>query len=176
VNAVISGNVSEAEFNINDLTDATFTFRILHLLERNQYLLEHPRAMFLGAGLIPENSKLVDKMFDFKIGLVEELTGATAQVDTADISYSSLFLRLGYLGTFLYLSLFVYLMVYFYKKRNNRYAFFSFLYLVLTFGDSFFSANLLHPVTFLLPLISYHIINKVESENSNKQKLTNGEK
>jgi hypothetical protein len=103
-------------------------------------------------------------MFDFKIGLIEELSGATVQLDTGDISYSILFLRLGYLGSFLYLLLFVYLMVFFYKKRDNRYAFFSFLYLILTIGVSFFSANLLDPVTFLMPLISYHIVKKTDNE------------
>ena len=166
IQAVVSGNIDAKEFNIDNLggEEGTFTFRILHLLERNQYLIDHPKAMVLGAGLIPEDSKLTDKMFDFKIGLVEELTGATIQLDTGDISYSVLLLRLGYLGTFLYLLLFIYLMVFFYKKRKNGYALFSFLYLILSFGDSFFSANLLNPVTFLLPLISYQIIRKTELE------------
>jgi len=167
---VISGTFDPTEFNIDNLggEEGTFTFRILHLLERNQYLIEHPKAMVLGAGLIPENSKLVDKMFDFKIGLVEQLTGAATQIETADISYSVLFLRLGYVGTFLYLSLIVYLMVFFYKKRENRYSLFSFLYLILAFGVSFFSANLLNPVTYLLPLISYHIIKKTNPEGQQK--------
>jgi hypothetical protein len=164
IEAVVTGNIDTVEFDMEDLGNSTFTFRILHLLERNQYILEHPKAMFLGAGLIPEDSKMVEKTFDFKIGLVEELTGNAVQIETGDISYSVLFLRLGYVGTFLYLLLIIYLMIFFYKKRDNRYAFFSFLYLMLTFGDSFFSANLLHPVTYLLPLISYHIIKKTESE------------
>jgi len=166
VKAVVSGNIDATEFDIDNLggEEGTFTFRILHLLERNQYLLEHPKAMVLGAGLMPEDSKLVDKMFDFKIGLVAELTDHVVQLDTGDISYSILFLRLGYAGTFLYLLLIGYLMVFFYKKRENRYAFFSFLYLILTFGVSFFSANLLNPITYLLPLISYQIIKKTDSE------------
>ena len=163
VQAVVSGNILDVEFDVENM-EATFTFRVLHLLERNQYLLEHPQAMFLGAGLIPEDSKMVDRMFDFKIGLLEELTGARAQLESADISYSNLFLRLGYLGTFLYLSLFIYLMVFFYKKRENSYAFFSFLYLVMSIGDSFFAANLLNPVSFLLPLISYHIVKKTDGK------------
>jgi len=164
VQAVISGNFADANFDMDNLEDATFTFRMLHLLERNQYLLDHPKAIFWGAGLMPEDSKLVDKMFDFKIGLIAELTDVPIQLDTSDISYSVLFLRFGYIGTALYLLLIVYLMVFFYKKRDNRYGFFSFLYLVLTIGDSFFSANLLFPATFLLPVISYHIIKKTDFE------------
>jgi len=164
--AVVTGNISAEEFKMEDLGNATFTFRILHLLERNQYILEHPRAMIFGAGLIPEDSKLVEHMFDFKIGLVAEITGATAQLETGDISYSNLFLRLGYVGTFLYLLLIAYLMIFFYKKRDNRYGLFSFVYLILTFGDSFFSANLLYPYTFILPLISYQIIQKADAETT----------
>jgi len=169
VQAVISGDLTDTDFDMADLKDATFTFRALHLLERNQYLLDHPQAMFFGAGLIPEDSKLVDKMFDFKVGLIEELTGNVVQLETGDISYSILFLRLGYIGTFLYLLLIIYLMIFFYKKRDNGYGLFSFLYLILTIGVSFFSANLLHPVTLLLPLISYHIIKKTDSEKKQKK-------
>ena len=164
IQAVISGNITDTEFDMDNLGNATFTFRILHLLERNQYLIEHPVAMFFGAGLMPEDSNLVGKIFDFKIGLASELTDTTVQLDTGDISYSVLLLRFGYVGTFLYLLLIIYLMIFFYKKRQNKYGLFSFLYLILSIGVSFFSSNLLNPVTFLLPVISYHIIKKTDSE------------
>jgi len=163
IKSVVTGNISAEDFDMDYLGKSTFTFRVLHLLERNDYLLENRQAMFFGAGLIPEDSKLVNKMFDFKIGLIEEITGQTAQIETSDISYSVLVLRFGYIGTALYLLLIVYLMVFFYKKRENKYGFFTFLYLVLSIGDSFFAANLLFPVNFLLPLISYHIILKTDS-------------
>ncbi|MDR0864705.1 MAG: hypothetical protein LBO74_07210 [Candidatus Symbiothrix sp.] len=162
---VASGNFIDSDIVDWNEEGATFTFRIAHLLERNQYLLEHPQTMILGAGLIPEDSKKVEDMFDFKVGLVEELLDRTSQLETGDISYSILLLRLGYAGTLLNLLLFIYLMVFFYKKRENRYGFFSFLYLVLVFIVSFFSANLTSPVLFLLPLISYLIIKKTEQES-----------
>jgi hypothetical protein len=170
--------VASGDFaNVGGLSDigegASFTFRLAHLFERNQYLWEHPVSMIFGAGLFSEESKNLDKFFDFKIGLIEELTGGIAQMNTPDISYSTLFLRFGYVGTFLNLLLFIYLMIFFYKKRENKYGLFSFLYLILTFGISFFSANLVSPVTFLLPLISYQIIQKTESEDSlNKNNAT----
>ena len=171
IKTLVTGNYEDSDFDKDDLESSTFTFRILHLLERNQYLLDHPKAMFFGAGLMPEDSKLVDKMFDFKIGLVAELTGIPVQLDTGDISYSVLLLRLGYVGTFLYLFLIAYLMVFFYKKRSNGYGLFSFLYLILAIGVSFFSANLLQPVTFLLPLISYHIVKKSDSQKIANEKV-----
>jgi hypothetical protein len=166
---VASGDFMDTDIDITDMADATFTFRMAHLIERNQYLLEHPKAMFLGAGLIPEDSKKVDTMFDFKIGLVAELLNRTTQLDTGDISYSILFLRLGYLGTLLNLSLFIYLMVFFYKNKENKYGISSFLYLIVVFGSSFFSANLTLPLIFLLPLISYCIIKKTPVENDTER-------
>lgn len=159
---VMSGDVADADIDITELQNSTFTFRIGHLFERIEYLTENPEARIFGAGLIPEDSKMVDKLFDFQIGLLEELTDSTIQLETSDISYSVLFIRLGYVGTFFNLLLFIYLMVFFYKKRENKYALSSFLFLVLSIGISFFSGNLLMPVTFILPLISYNIVRKTE--------------
>jgi hypothetical protein len=163
---VLSGDVSaDVDIDMTELLESTFTFRIAHLLERNQYLLEHPKAMFFGAGLMAEDAKNVGKMFDFKVGLMSDLTGNVAQLDTGDISYSILLLKFGYLGTFLFLFLFVHLMVYFYRKRDNKYALASFLYFVMAFGIAFFSNNFVQPVAFLLPLISYCILKKTDIEN-----------
>jgi len=165
---VLSGEISmDMEIDMDDLQNSTFTFRMLHLFERNQYIMENPKAMFLGAGLMPEDSKIVEKMFDFKTGLSEGLTDRVIQLDTSDISHSVLLLRFGYLGTVLYLLLFVYLTVFFYKKRSNDYGFFSFLFLTLAFSNSFFSGILINPVTFILPLISYNIIKKMDFEKVN---------
>jgi hypothetical protein len=165
IRTVMSGNVTDMDIDIGDLRESTFSFRIAHLLERNQYILDHPKAMLMGAGLMTEDSKTTGSMFDFDIGLVEELSGSTVQLDTGDISYSFLVLRFGYLGAILNLVLFIYLMVYFYKNRENKYGFFSFLFFVLTFVVSFFASNLSYPMTFLLPLISYNIIKKTKIEN-----------
>jgi hypothetical protein len=163
---VVSGDFADVEIDMDGMSDATFTFRMAHMLERNQYLLEHPQAMIFGAGLLPEDSKKVDKLFDFNIGLLEELSGSTIQLDTADISYSLLLLRYGYAGTFIYLMIYIYLMIFFYKKRDNPYGLFSFLFLFFSFGVSFFSANLTIPVTLLLPMMSYCIICKMNIENT----------
>ena len=161
ISLVVSGdaaNIESLDIDIEDLQKSTFTFRITHLLERNQYLLEHPTAMLFGAGLMTEDSNLADKMFDFKIGLFDETLGKTVQLDTGDISYSVLIMRYGYIGTFIYLFLFAYLMVFFYKNKESGYGIFSFLYLIVAICVSFFSSNLLSPTVFLLPLISYGII------------------
>ena len=164
---VTSGNVAEideVDIDIEELQKSTFTFRITHLLERNKYLLDHPRAMLFGAGLMTEDSKLTNKMFDFKVGLLEETMGTTAQLDTADISYSILIIRYGYVGTLLVLSLYIFLMIYFYKNHNHPVGMFSFVYFILVIVVTFFSWILIQPISFLLPLITYNIIQKSKLE------------
>ena len=163
---VTSGNVADIEakdIDIEDLQGSTFTFRIAHLIERNQYLLEHPKAMLLGAGLMTEDSKLTGSMFNFDIGLIQESSGQTAQLDTGDISYSILLLRYGYLGTVLVLSLYIFLMSYFYKNRTDPVGLFSFVYIIVIIIGSFFSSILILPITFLIPLITYNIVQKNKS-------------
>jgi hypothetical protein len=166
IQRVVSGNVADVDIDIEDLQASTFTFRIMHFLERNQYLLDNPEAMFIGAGLMTEDSKLTGSIFDFDIGLIDELSDETVQLDTGDISYSILFLRYGYLGTLLILSLYIFLMVYFYKNRENPAGLFSFVYFIVVIIISFFSQILTLPVTFLAPLITYNIVrkNKLEHE------------
>jgi len=164
---ISEGNYIDADnIDVEELAESTFTFRIAHLYERNQYLLEHPKRILLGAGLIHEESKQTDRMFDFQLGLIEDLTGRRVQIDTSDISYSSLLLRYGYLGTLFVLFLYGWLMVYCFKHRKSKYGFFSFLYFVFSFGCSLFCANLTTPITWLLPIISYWIIEKESSEET----------
>jgi len=160
---VTSGNVADIDakdIDIEELQKSTFTFRIAHLLERNQYLIDNPQAMLFGAGLMTEDSKLTDSMFDFKVGLLEEVMGKTAQLDTPDISYSILIMRYGYIGTLIALSLYIFLLVFFHKNHNNPVGLFSFAYLIVVIVGTFFSYILILPISFLLPLITYNIIQK----------------
>jgi hypothetical protein len=164
VKNVLSGNFIDldTEMDINAMQESTFTFRMAHLIERMTYLHEHPLSMIIGAGLVVEDFKRIDSMFNFDIGLSEELTGRTVQIDTGDISYSILFMRFGYFGTALYLLPLIAMMIFFYKRKEDRYALFSFSFLVLTFGISFFSSNLTNPINYLLPMVCYHIVKKNE--------------
>jgi hypothetical protein len=170
---IANGNFAEVEeIDIEDFQKSTFTFRIALLYERNQYILDRPQAMLLGAGLIPENSKKA-KMFDFKIGLIDDITNEVVQTESGDISYVNLIFKLGYLGTALYLLLLIFFAVFFYKNRNNKYGLVSFLFGIQSFGVSFFSGNLLLPATYLLPLVSYFIIKKTDNHSDQEHKYRN---
>jgi hypothetical protein len=160
------------EIDIENFQNSTFTFRLAILYERNQYLWEHPENLLLGVGLIAEDSHKASTL-DFQVGLVDEITDKAAQIDCGDISYPSMIFRIGYLGTAFYLMLLIYLTVFFYKNRNHKYGFVSFLFWILSFGVSLFSSNLLLPATYLLPLIAYVIIRKTEQEEILPDTLNN---
>ena len=165
---VATGNFADIDandFDLEELQKSTFTFRIAHFLERNQYVLDHPTSMLTGAGLMTEDSKLTDTMFDFKVGLIEEALSKTIQLDTGDISYSILILRYGYVGTILVLILYIFLMCYFYKNHEDPVGLFSFTYFVVVILTSLFSYVLVQPITFVLPLITYSLLQKSKSKN-----------
>ena len=153
------------ELDPDEFLKSTFTFRMAVLYERNQYLWDNPKKLLLGGGLMPEDSPLTDNL-NFKIGLLNDNESRVTQVDCGDISYSSMLFRLGYLGTGMYLMILIYLSAYFYKKHNHKYGLVTFLFWIMTFGVSFFSSNLLLPPTYLLPLITYFIIQKTEQEKN----------
>jgi len=165
IQQVAAGNIMDVDIDVEDMQKSTFTFRMMHLIERNQYLLDNPKAMLFGAGLMTEDDKMTFDLFDFDIGLVEELSGEINQLDTGDISYSILLLRYGYLGTLLNLVLYGFLMVYFYRNRKYPFAFFSFIYFIVVFILSFFSNTLVVPATIVLPLITYNLVQKNKLEN-----------
>jgi hypothetical protein len=160
-----------AEGNINDIDDidmevlgtATFSFRMAILLERNLYILQRPITTLLGAGLLTEDSSLAG-LFDFHIGLKDDITDEIIKTEIGDISYATLTLRMGYLGTAAYLAVLIYLTAFFYKHRDNKYALTAFLYWIFSFGVSFFSSNLLIPATYVVPLIAYVIVKKTDQE------------
>lgn len=162
---VSSGNVIDADIDINDLSDATFTFRVAHFLEREEHIRRNISSVLFGGALLTEDSKKLDRFFDFKVGLIEELTGEVGQVDTADISYSFLIIRFGYLGTLLYMLLYIYFIYFFFRNRKESpLAFFSLIYLIMIMGVSLFATNLIFTVTFLMPMISYLVVRKEKSK------------
>mgnify|MGYP003290438746 CR=1 FL=1 len=74
--------------------DGTMAFRLDHLKERFDYVASNNRTLIFGIGNITE------KEFPniFRIGLFDRNRGRTTQLDTGDIAWSILILRLGVIG------------------------------------------------------------------------------
>lgn len=93
---------------IND--EGTFTFRILLVAERLNYLIHSPTSLILGEGTIHESSNSV-KNYNFNVGTViknDDDTLHMQQIDTNDISFISHIFRYGLIYLVLY-SIFLYL-------------------------------------------------------------------
>lgn len=168
--AVTQGRFADANIDLYLLYNSTFAYRMGHLFERISYIEENPSTRFLGIGLIPEDSPLANQ-FGFILGLSDK-RGDPTQLESPDICYSSLFLKFGYLGTALFLSMYIYMACFFFKRKKSCYALPSFLYLILSFGISFFSSNLNIPIFFILPMITMCLVRKdTEALNSNQSKV-----
>lgn len=83
--------------------DATFSFRISLLAERFNYLWHHPRDFLFGVGAVHEFSPRT-REFGFIIGTrCDECPDGYTTIETVDIAWATLLMRLGIIGTTLYL-------------------------------------------------------------------------
>lgn len=137
--------------------EGNFTFRILHTQERLNYITTKYQYSIFGLGNITEEN--FPEIFD--IGLWGK-SGRIIQLDTADISWSTFFIRLGFLGTFLYLIFIVRLLIYFYQIRSHNYlATTTFVYLFINIiFISFVSSSIATGQFLLLPILIYFLFER----------------
>ncbi|SHE69598.1 hypothetical protein SAMN05444274_102132 [Mariniphaga anaerophila] len=84
--------------------DGNFSYRILHFYERLIYCIQKPQTAVFGIGSVSEQNfnKTV-----FALGQPDQTTGKMAQLNTADIAWSILILRLGALGIIVFLFFYI---------------------------------------------------------------------
>lgn len=95
-----------------------FSYRLLHSYERFDYIIQEPMTFLRGIGFISEknNNK---KLFD--LGVWNEEKMEVNQFDTGDIAWSILFIRLGIIGTIIYLYMYFKIIKYFLRYKNKKY-------------------------------------------------------
>jgi hypothetical protein len=128
-------------------------FRVMHFWERALYIIDDPLRTIFGMGFITES------MFDknlFSIGLKDEY-GNTIQLDTADISWSILIIRYGFLGTVLLTYFIAFFVYFFFKYREITYAKIGLCYMISILLISFASSMLTAATTFIIPFLLYKI-------------------
>lgn len=97
----------------------TMTFRLAWVYERLDYLLDRPIGeQIFGLGLISDGQPIVNRMYHFRVGLIDEKTGSPVQLATGDIAYGNLLTKLGFLGSIIYLIFLVSFTIFFYKNRK----------------------------------------------------------
>lgn len=130
--------------------EGNFSFRILLLDERMQYINQKAQYAIFGIGNVQERDF---KKNVFKIGLLNDDNDVT-QLDTGDIAWALLFLRLGYVGTFVYL-LFIYgrMMAIGFRNKENPLALALLTFLCAHLFFLSFTGYLISTSYFLLPLL-----------------------
>lgn len=113
---IMAGNYDE---NYQSGGDATMTYRFAWVYERADYLLHRPLLeQVFGMGFISDSQPVVQRKYHFLIGLADKETGLITQLNTPDIAYGNLLVKLGFVGTFIYLVFSIHLAIFFYKWRQ----------------------------------------------------------
>lgn len=170
---VVSGQVDYQNFR-SGIDGGTFMFRIAVFLERLDYMLNRPSELLTGVGLIHEDS--AQKEFNFFLGsrktVNEEIT--VQQIDTTDIAWPPILMRLGLIGVVLYLIFFITLQIYF--IRNVKISIWAMVGCCFLFNFLFFSfadAQLVQFQAIILYFILFRLVDidkqcKIQL-NTNKQ-------
>ena len=142
--------------------DATMSYRFAWVYERISYLRGRPLdENIFGLGMISDSqTDIVQRKYNFSLGLTDNETGYRTQLATPDIAYGNLVTQFGYVGGFI--SLFIWLRLLLItgeRRKEDKWIFCLFLlladYLLISFAGSKVStiANLVVP--FLLISVLY---------------------
>lgn len=136
----------------------TFMFRVALIAERFEYLIEHPKNTLFGVGAMHEET--AQKRFDFTIGTAGSLNGQPikSQLNSIDVVWGPLLIRYGIIGLMLHLSIVVWMVVNFYKRKDNPIMMLGFLTYISALAQSFSSGGmflLFEIMTMMFFLIAY---------------------
>lgn len=122
----------------------TFMFRIALIAERADYLIENPNIFLQGVGAMHEDT--AQKKFNFSVGTggYDEIKrcNVVAQLESIDVVWGPLLIRYGFMGVTLLLSIVIWMICVFYKKRSNPIMMLGFLTYVSALAQSFSSGGL----------------------------------
>lgn len=155
------------DFNAGKDGEATFTFRLMHFYERMDRALEKPVTALFGLGYMAEGSNYSNANFDFFIGLENEETGDISQLETSDIAWSEMIVRLGFVGIIIYMLYYILLMLFFLKDKKNEYTRSAYCGMILLLILSLTSVMIVDMSNIVLLLAVYEIIKRKENTAEN---------
>jgi len=152
----ISKRFSEASTEINSLNkkvEGNMSFRFLLASERLDYISKNIQYSIFGLGFISENNF----KGNFKIGLLDD-KNHVIQLDTGDIAWATFFVRLGIIGTIIYILIYIKLMIYFYKNKSFTYGKIGFLYIFAFFFLSTAGTIIAQGAFMFIPALIYNLL------------------
>lgn len=158
--------ISYEDFNVGQDGEATFTFRLMHFYERMDRALEKPVTAAFGLGYMAEGSNYSNANFDFFIGLEDEETGDIFQLETGDIAWSEMIVRLGFAGIAVFMLYYISLMLFFLKDKKYEYNRSAYCGMILLLVLSVTSVMIMDMSNFVLLLAVYELLKRKETETS----------
>ena len=157
IESIFSGGIGETVRAGNAFNTGTLTYRLAWYYERALYLHERPLGEKLfGLGLISDSQyEVIRQLYAFSLGLKDE-DGQVVQLSTPDISYGNILTKYGYLGGLIFLSIWFYLLYFFYNNRHkDALIFISFLLIVCMILISFAGNAIFNHGNFIIPFFLY---------------------
>lgn len=170
--SVLNGDFKSIDY-VEQLADQTFLFRIAHLYERYEYLTTSSLKLLWGGGWMHERSSYTQNNFDFMIGLRHEDTDEIIQIDTSDIAWSVLLIRLGIIGSIIYLIYMAFLIIKMLRHRSSLLAVASLGFLLVAFITTFTNIILVTPLYFTLLIADRVYLKKYYSYDKSPNNYSN---
>lgn len=141
-------NAMSGGFNANtNKFEDSFSFRIAHVLERWDFITREPAGVIFGVGFLTEDANQ-SQYLNFSVGWADKY--GTRQIDTADISWSLMFMWCGVVGSVLYLVYYFRNTFYLWKHRESNIAVVGVSYMLLYFLTSFTSTTFIEATSIIV--------------------------
>jgi hypothetical protein len=164
INELLSGQYKE-QIHTNS-SGATMSYRFAWVYERVEYLSNRPFGeKVFGLGMISDSqTDIVQKRYNFNLGLTNIETGYRTQLTTPDIAYGNLLIQFGYVGGIILVLIWLSVLVMSYRNRKQNEGLFCLFLLILTyfllsFAGSVISTTANLVVPFLLLSLVYQPVN-----------------
>ena len=159
-NERMTGMIAETNDIAQNESGGNFSYRIVHAKERYDFISKDPIMLCRGFGYLHEKN-LKQQLFVFGTNNGE------GQLDTGDIVWSLFFIRLGIVGIFFYLIMYLNILRKYYRNRNNAiccvFAAMLISYLIFT---SLGNAIISYGYFFIYPILFLNICKKQSIANS----------
>ena len=165
IKTVMNLDYQSAVYNEFDNENGTFSFRVLLLMERVDYMLNHPRYAVFGIGTRHEDSPKTQEQFDFNLGTINHRTELIGQISSGDLAWVNPLMRFGFLGIALFLYLSWTIIRFLYKERKisavtmTAFLFYLFLVLISFKNDHLYGNMQIFFVYLLIEYIRYSNVN-----------------
>lgn len=159
--------VSNLNYKKVDITNnnegGTLTFRILMLIERADYLLQHPQYLLQGVGMRHEDSPYTQRDFDFTVCSRKRMGSKWGfeQISTGDLVWVTPLIKFGLIGLGFHIVITILMILFFFRHRQQSlFAKIAFYYYLLLILISFKNEQLFSPIHLFMIFLAYQIIQK----------------